>query len=167
MQTELKAAIVELQGEQGQPAIIIIAIVVLLICYLTWYMFRGRNVSDNGTGIDAVTNQLSTVGSEQQSALDGITTVESGLSGSQKSVDGISSEVGEVSTGLDSTQKQLQTLQTEPTQAKASLLTAQASLQTANESLQTYVKEVKTETNSLKIQRDIGWIAFVVAVFRK
>ena len=56
---------------------------------------------NNGSGIDAVRNELSDVKTKQQSAIDRLGVVESGLADSQKRVDEITKSVNTASSAID------------------------------------------------------------------
>jgi peptidoglycan hydrolase CwlO-like protein len=79
----------------GKKTIVIIAVGVLIIGAACWLMFS-RGIPDTGSGIDKARTNIQSVGDKQQSAIDRLGTVETGLERS-------ASEIGHISTGLKDT----------------------------------------------------------------
>jgi peptidoglycan hydrolase CwlO-like protein len=81
----------------------IITIVILLIAGVAcWLMFSG-GIPDTGSGIDAARTNLQSVGDQQQSAIDRLGDIETGLTDS-------ANKAGTISTGLGDTAKSIDTV---------------------------------------------------------
>jgi hypothetical protein len=73
--------------DKSKVKIVVIVIGVLLICIGAWYMCSSRNVSDNGDGANAVTEQLGNARDAEQSAADSVESISTGLQDAQGTVD--------------------------------------------------------------------------------
>ena len=82
---------------------LIIAGILLIVGFIAWDVFGG-NVSNSGSGADAVRSDLSAVGQQQQAAIDGLGRIENGL-------DSGAAEAGRVSAGLGDTAKSITTVE--------------------------------------------------------
>lgn len=139
---------------------IVIAALLPAIIFICWYVFGRSNVSNNGVGADQVRSDLSAVRQQQSAAIDGLDRIETGLGDS-------AAKAGAISAGISGTAKSIATLRVESTQARTQLEAAQSSLHKANQSLSEYEKEVKAEYRSLKLQRDIRFLAAVYFAIKK
>jgi peptidoglycan hydrolase CwlO-like protein len=81
----------------------IIAVAILLIAGVAcWFMFSG-GIPDTGSGIDAARTDLQSAGDQQQSAIDRLGDIETGLTDS-------ANKAGTISTGLGDTAKSIDTV---------------------------------------------------------
>ena len=85
----------ELQPDRKEIAIgILVGVVVLLVVFCAGYLFGIRNVHDNGSGTEPITNELGQVGTNINNATAGIGqaenhagNIEAGISNAQESAD--------------------------------------------------------------------------------
>ena len=84
---------------------IITTIGVFIAAFFTWYLF---GLYDNGNRTDAIRDQLDAVSRDQQSAIDRLGSIESGLDDSQKQVGRISDTVSEAAGSVDAAKGRIQ-----------------------------------------------------------
>lgn len=80
--------------ESNKEKIRLYLVVGLLAVIAIWYLFSTRDVSDDGARIDNIRNELATTEKQQQSAIDRLGKIESGVTDSQERVNRTETAIG-------------------------------------------------------------------------
>lgn len=80
------------EGEKFDKKTIVIVVLVILLGLFGWLLFT-PNIPDNRSGIDEVRDHLQSVREQQQSALDRIEVIESGIADAKDTADRVDASI--------------------------------------------------------------------------